>query len=89
LIRGEQTDDAQTSPAEAAPSAQSAVPQSTPEEQIEKAFITLQSALRTEVLQRISQNTPGFFEELIIDLLVKMDYNTAWPVWRWRSRWYH
>lgn len=52
---------------------------STPEEQIEKAFITIQSALRTELLQRILQNTPAFFEELIIDLLVKMDYGGSRP----------
>jgi restriction system protein len=57
----------------------SAVPPSTPEEQIEKAFITIQSALRTELLQRILQNTPTFFEELIIDLLVKMGYGGSRP----------
>jgi restriction system protein len=52
---------------------------STPEEQIEKAFLTIQSALRTELLQRILQNSPAFFEELIIDLLVKMDYGGSRP----------
>jgi restriction system protein len=63
----------------AAPSAPPTVPQATPEEQIEKAFLTIQSALRTELLQRISQNTPAFFEELIIDLLVKMGYGGSRP----------
>ncbi len=57
----------------------SGLPSITPEEQIEKAFLTLQSALRTELLQRISQNTPGFFEELIVDLLVKMGYGGSRP----------
>ena len=52
---------------------------STPEEQIETAFRTISSALRTELLQRISQNTPSFFEELIIDLLVKMGYGGSRP----------
>ncbi len=52
---------------------------STPEEQIESAFRTISSALRTELLQRISQNTPAFFEELIIDLLVKMGYGGSRP----------
>jgi restriction system protein len=52
---------------------------STPEEQIEKAFRTISSALRTELLQRISQNTPAFFEELIIDLLVTMGYGGSRP----------
>jgi restriction system protein len=58
---------------------QSAAPHSTPEEQIEGAFVTLQSALRTELLLRISQNSPPFFEELIIDLLVKMGYGGSRP----------
>jgi restriction system protein len=57
----------------------SAIPVSTPEEQIEKAFRTISSALRTELLQRIAQNTPAFFEELIIDLLVKMGYGGSRP----------
>jgi restriction system protein len=51
----------------------------TPEEQIEKAFVTVQSALRAELLQRIMQNTPSFFEGLIIDLLVKMGYGGSRP----------
>jgi restriction system protein len=51
----------------------------TPEEQIEKAFITVQSALRAELLQRIMQNTPSFFEGLIIELLVKMGYGGSRP----------
>jgi restriction system protein len=54
-------------------------PQSTPEEQIEKAFLAIQSALRTDLLQRILQNSSGFFEELIIDLLVKMGYGGSRP----------
>jgi restriction system protein len=46
----------------------------TPEEQIEAAFIALQSALRADLLQRILQNSPNFFEVLIIELLVAMGY---------------
>ena len=79
FYRGDQADAVQASPTEAVPAAQSAVPQSTPEEQIERAFVTLQSALRIELLERISQNTPAFFEELIIDLLVKMGYGGSRP----------
>ena len=72
--------DAQEPPATpAAPSASPAIPPSTPEEQIEKAFLTIRSALRTELLQRILQNTPTFFEELIIELLVKMGYGGSRP----------
>lgn len=57
------------------PTAASARPtDATPEEQIESAHIALQSALRTELLQRILQNSPTFFEQVIVDLLVAMGY---------------
>lgn len=46
----------------------------TPEEQIEAAYQALQSALRAELLERITQNSPEFFEQLIVDLLVAMGY---------------
>ena len=41
----------------------------TPEEQIESAYQAVQSAL-----ERIGQNSPLFFEQLIVDLLIAMDY---------------
>lgn len=47
---------------------------STPEEQIEAAFRSVQLALRAELLERIVQNSPTFFEQLIVDLLVAMGY---------------
>ncbi|WP_037470635.1 restriction endonuclease [Sinorhizobium fredii] len=47
---------------------------STPEEQIDRAHQALQAALRVELLERIIQNTPAFFEQLIVDLLVAMGY---------------
>jgi restriction system protein len=34
----------------------------------------MQSALRADLLQRILANTPDFFEDIIIDLLVAMGY---------------
>jgi restriction system protein len=46
----------------------------TPEEQIESAYQAVQSALRSDLLERISQNSPSFFEQLIVDLLIAMDY---------------
>ncbi len=46
----------------------------TPEEQIESAYQAVQSALRTDLLERIGQNSPSFFEQLIVDLLIAMDY---------------
>lgn len=46
----------------------------TPEEQIEAAYQALQSALRADLLDRISQNSPEFFEKLIVELLVAIGY---------------
>ncbi|GBQ11014.1 restriction endonuclease [Swaminathania salitolerans] len=46
----------------------------TPEEQIETACQAMHSALRTELLERIVQNSPAFFERLIVDLLIAMGY---------------
>lgn len=46
----------------------------TPEERIDEAYEALQSALRSDVLDRILQNSPTFFERAIVDLLVKMGY---------------
>lgn len=49
-------------------------PLATPEEQIESAYAAMQSALRNDLLQRILANSPGFFESVIIDLLLAMGY---------------
>lgn len=46
----------------------------TPEEQVEAAQNVLHSALRAELLQRILDNSPTFFERVIVDLLVAMGY---------------
>lgn len=46
----------------------------TPEEQVEAAQAVLHAALRAELLQRILENSPGFFERVIVDLLVAMGY---------------
>lgn len=63
---------------EAAPAGQEArskpADDTTPEEQVEAAYLALQSALREELVQRILQNSTGFFENLIVDLLVAMGY---------------
>lgn len=55
-------------PTETAPS------RTTPEEQIDAAHAALQAALRDELLQRILANSPAFFEQLIVDLLIAMGY---------------
>lgn len=46
----------------------------TPEETVEAAYNTSLGALRAELLERILQNSPSFFESLIVDLLVAMGY---------------
>ncbi|MBB4302378.1 restriction system protein [Rhodobium orientis] len=46
----------------------------TPEEQIEAAYRSLNAALRADLLDRIRENSPAFFEKLIVDLLVAMGY---------------
>jgi restriction system protein len=46
----------------------------TPEEDIDAAHQKLTSVLRADLLERIAQNTPEFFEQLIVDLLVAMGY---------------
>ncbi|MBX7481071.1 restriction endonuclease [Qipengyuania qiaonensis] len=46
----------------------------TPEEQIDAAQAVLKSALSSDVLQRILDNSPTFFENVIVELLVAMGY---------------
>jgi restriction system protein len=58
----------------AAPAEAALAPRETPQDRIEAAHQEIQSALREELLQRISQNSPTFFEDLIVNLLVAMGY---------------
>lgn len=46
----------------------------TPEESIENAIEELNSQLGNELLQAVMQVTPGFFEQIVIQLLVRMGY---------------
>ena len=46
----------------------------TAEESIEANYQQIQGELAADLLQRIKDNTPAFFEELVIDLLVAMGY---------------
>jgi len=47
---------------------------STPEEEIEAAYQGLKNLLAEELLTRILSCSPAFFEQLVVDLLVKMGY---------------
>ena len=46
----------------------------TPEESVEAAYNAAQAALRADLLERILQNSPSFFERVIVELLVSMGY---------------
>lgn len=46
----------------------------TPEEYIDYGYGRLRSALADEILTRIAQMPPSFFEKLVVDLLVAMGY---------------
>lgn len=46
----------------------------TPTEQLEQAFDNIETDLRAELLAKVLEMTPEFFEHLVVDLLVKMGY---------------
>jgi len=48
--------------------------EATPEEQIEAAYVLLTTALKADLLSRVLEQSPSFFERLIVDLLVGMGY---------------
>lgn len=46
----------------------------TPEEQIDAAYAVLTKALKADLLMRVVEQSPAFFERLIVELLVGMGY---------------
>lgn len=46
----------------------------TPEEQLEQAFETIRSKIGVELLEKVRSSTPSFFEQLVVELLLKMGY---------------
>lgn len=46
----------------------------TPEEAIESAYLNILQSLADEVLQTVKNCSPSFFEQLVVDVLVKMGY---------------
>jgi restriction system protein len=46
----------------------------TPQEIIENAYVTIRTGLASDLHEQIMQSSPGFFERLVVDLLVKMGY---------------
>ncbi|WP_116970772.1 restriction endonuclease [Blastomonas sp. UPD001] len=63
-----------TSTDNAIPVATPSTSDATPEEQIDAAHAVLTAALKADLLQRILDQSPFFFERLIVDLLVAMGY---------------
>jgi restriction system protein len=45
-----------------------------PEESLENSYLSLRGEVEDDLLDRIKASTPDFFEDLVIDLLVKMGY---------------
>lgn len=46
----------------------------TPTEQLEQAYETISNDLAADLLSKVMEQTPTFFEHLVVDLLVKMGY---------------
>ena len=52
-------------------------PEVTPTEQLESAYSAINKDLATELLQTIKDQSPKFFERLVLDLLKAMGYGTS------------
>jgi restriction system protein len=52
----------------------SAAQERTPEETIEDAFQSIREGLASDLIERVKTCSPGFFERLVIDVLVRMGY---------------
>ena len=46
----------------------------TPEEQMAEAYKSIQESLATDLLENIQKQSPAFFEQLVVDLMLKMGY---------------
>lgn len=56
------------------PDAAPADDSATPEEALDTAFQKIQGRIAAELLERVSAGSPQFFEQLVVDLLLKMGY---------------
>ena len=54
-------------------------PKETPQEILDSAYEGINAALAEEVLQQLKSVTPKRFEDIVIDLLVKMNYGGGYP----------
>ena len=51
-----------------------AINEQTPEESLDKAYQRIRKALASELLNKVVELSPAFFERLVVELLVKMGY---------------
>jgi restriction system protein len=58
----------------ASPAEAESVPGQTPHEALESAYERLRSELAAEILQALKVSDPAFFENIVVELLVKMGY---------------
>ena len=61
----------------ASPTISSPEPEITPTELLESAFTSINKDLASELIQKIMEQTPEFFEHLVLDLLRAMGYGTS------------
>lgn len=61
-------------PTESSTEAGEANDSKTPEEALEVAYLSLRAGLASELLDRVRSASPRFFEQLVVELLVKMGY---------------
>ena len=54
-----------------------------PEEALEDAYLQFRAALEAELLEAVTSASPAFFEELVVDLLVRMGYGGSRPDAAW------
>jgi restriction system protein len=65
------------SPQEPSEVAAEKVDVSTPEEALDSAYQSIRASLASEILERVKAASPRFFEQLVVELLLKMGYGRA------------
>lgn len=46
----------------------------TPEESLQKAYISIRSDVAADIITRVKNNSPQFFEQLVVDLMIALGY---------------
>jgi restriction system protein len=49
-------------------------PAATPEEVLQQSYLSIRNELAADILSKIKDNSPQFFENLVVDLMVSMGY---------------